>query len=133
MIDHPLVAVADEQLIKAPGVLVGDQEQYRILDAGKARGGAFDCVAPLRHPARQRLAVALHGGLDFVADAADDLRTHLPVGHAGQGGDNRQQEDGDEGQQTLFEGHRISGGTDRVFPDANSAVAGGSRRRSIRH
>ena len=41
--------------------------------------------------------------------------------------------DGDEGQQTLFEGHRISEGTDRVFPDANSAVAGGSRRRSIRH
>ena len=89
----------------------GDRARYRVqrVDAGVQR--------------RRVLAhLGEHGAqAEQAPEQAGDCR------------DDRQQRDGDEGQQTLFEGHRISEGTDRVFPDANSAVAGGSRRRSIRH
>ena len=115
-------------------VTVFSESMPAFSDVAFSRTSANMARRPNRPLSRRAIAaLALHGGLDFVADAAHDLAAHLPVRHAGQRGDDRQQRDGDEGQQTLFEGHRISGGTDRVFPDANSAVARGSRRRSIRH
>ena len=98
VIDHPLVRVADEQLVEPSGILAGNQEGNRVFDTGQTRRDTFDGVTALGHPARQRFTVPLDGRLDFVADAVDNLRTHTPVGHSGQGRDDHQQQDGDKGQ-----------------------------------